>query len=221
MRGVIGLATMIMFAANASAQGGMSGMSGMSGMAAPTQAPLPNGWHFRTDSPRESPDAISFGATATGLHVSAGRSHAIYWNDANNAAGAFAISGTFTQTKAPAMGHPEAYGIFWGGSALTTDKVTYLYFVIRGDGKYLVVHRADATTTHIITDWTASSAINAQDASGKQVNQLEVRAGADSVRFFANGKAVAAYDSGVATSGIYGFRVGHALDIIVEGFTKK
>ncbi len=218
MRGVIGLATMIMFAANASAQGGMSGMSGM---AAPTQAPLPNGWHFRTDSPRESPDAISFGATATGLHVNAGHSHAIYWNDANNAAGAFAISGTFTQAKAPAMGHPEAYGIFWGGSALTTDKVTYLYFVIRGDGKYLVVHRADATTTHIITDWTASSAINAQDASGKQVNQLEVRAGADSVRFFANGKAVAAYDSGVATSGIYGFRVGHALDIIVEGFTKK
>ena len=112
-------------------------MSGISGMAAPTQAPLPNGWHFRTD------------------------------------------------------------------------------------GKYLVVHRADATTTHIITDWTASSAINAQDASGKQVNQLEVRAGADSVRFFANGKAVAAYDSGVATPGIYGFRVGHALDIIVEGFTKK
>ena len=218
MRGVIGFAAMVIFAAAASAQGGMSGMSGMT---APTPAPLPNGWHLRTDSPKESPDAISFGATASGMHVTAGRSHAIYWNDANNATGTFTISGTFTQTKAPAMGHPEAYGIFWGGAELTGDKVTYLYFVIRGDGKYLVVHRADAITTHIITPWTTSPAINAQDATGKQVNHLEVRAGTDSVRFFANGKAVAAYDSGVATPGIYGFRVGHALDIVVEGFTKK
>ena len=218
MRGAIGLAAIVIFATVASAQGGMSGMSGM---AAPTPAPRPAGWHLRTDSPKESPDAISFGATATGMHVIAGRSHAIYWNDANSASGTFAISGIFTQTKAPAMGHPEAYGIFWGGADLTGDKVTYLYFVIRGDGKYLVVHRADATTTHIITDWTASAAINAQDATGKQVNHLEVRAGADSVRFFANGKSVAAYDAGIATPGFYGFRVGHALDIVVEGFTKK
>ena len=152
MRGVIGFAAMVIFAAAASAQGGMSGMSGMT---APTPAPLPSGWHLRTDSPKESPDAISFGATASGMHVTAGPSHAIYWSDANNATGTFTISGTFTQTKAPAMGHPE------------------------------------------------------------------VRAGTDSVRFFANGKAVAAYDSGVATPGIYGFRVGHALDIVVEGFTKK
>lgn len=130
------------------------------------------------------------------------------------------VSGMTAPRQAPAMGHPEAYGIFWGGAELTADKVTYLYFVIRGDGKYLVVHRADAITTHIITPWTTSPAINAQDATGKQVNHLEVRAGSDSVRFFANGKAVAAYDSGVATPGIYGFRVGHALDIVVEGFTE-
>jgi hypothetical protein len=191
--------------------------------AVPAKAERPAGWQFRTDTPRERPDVISFTATRTGMHVSAGMSHAIYWNDANQASGYFSVSGTFTQTKAPSMGHPEAYGIFWGGADLTGERVSYLYFVIRGDGKYLVVHRADAMVTHIITDWTASPAINAQDASGKQVNALEVRVDADSVRMFANGKPVATYDAKVMASppGLYGFRVGHALDIEVSGFARK
>ena len=73
MRRVSGFVAMIMVAAAASGRGGMSVVT------APTPASLPNGWHLRTDSPKEN---------------------------------------------------------------------------------------LDATTTHIITDWTASPAINAQDAGG-------------------------------------------------------
>lgn len=40
---------------------------------------------------------------------------------------------------------------------------------------------------------------------------------------FATGMPVTAYDAKVMSSplGMYEFRVGHALDIVVEGFTKK
>jgi hypothetical protein len=128
------------------------------------------------------------------------------------------VSGTFTQMKAPT--HPEAYGLFAGGQDLAGAKPSYVYFVVRGDGKYLVKHRADATEVHTLVDWTASPALKAAGADGKATNALQIRVAADSVRFVANGTTVGAVPRASlgALAGTAGLRVNHNLDVHVDGF---
>ena len=46
----------------------------------------------------------------------------------------------FTQMEPAA--HPEAYGVFIGGSDLQAANQKYTYFVIRQDGKFLIKRRA-------------------------------------------------------------------------------
>jgi hypothetical protein len=95
-----------------------------------------------------------------------------------------------------------------------------MYFVVRGDGKYLVKHRANATEVHTLVDWTASPALKAAGADGKASNALEIRVAADSVRFVANGTPVAAVSrqEAGAMSGVAGLRVNHNLDVHVDSF---
>src|SRR6266516_4532740 len=78
-------------------------------------------------------------AMGTGFHVTSGPA-AIYWNPKNTASGNYTVSASFTQTKAPT--HAEAYGLFIGGNNLDAPNQSYLYFVVRQDGKYLINHRA-------------------------------------------------------------------------------
>ena len=76
---------------------------------------------------------------ADGWHFTTGPA-VIVWRDADATAGAFHSLATFTQTKAPM--HPEAYGMFIAGKDLKSDTFSYTYFIIRGDGKYLVKNMA-------------------------------------------------------------------------------
>jgi hypothetical protein len=183
------------------------------------------GWEGRVD-----PQAAKQGKTikdvkmvgmGTGFHVTAGPA-AIYWNPANTVSGNYSVTGTFTQTKAPA--HAEAYGLFIGGKELKEANQSYAYFLVRGDGKYLINHRANDSTVHKLVDWTANSAVKAADANGKATNKLSIVVGADKVSFLANGVEVnslprAQLDGmGQGTSGIAGVRVNHNLDVHVDGF---
>lgn len=159
-----------------------------------------------------------------GFHVTSGPA-AIYWNPANTAKGNYTVTSTFTQTKAAA--HPEGYGIVIAGQNLTAANQSYLYFVVRQDGKYLINHRANDSTVHKIIDWTANPAVKAIDASGKSTNTLSVVVGADKLSFLVNGVEVnslprSQIDSGgphSGTSGIVGLRVNHNLDLHVDGFS--
>jgi len=176
---------------------------------------LPADWKMRLDRDNLPAD-YHLSATAGGVHVTTVRAAGIFYESRLTAAGRYRVDATLTQTKAPA--HPEAYGLFVGGSALETPRQDYLYFVVRGDGRYLVKHRA-GDQVHTLADWTASPAVRAADAAGRATNALRIDVGRDSVRFFANGTRVVGLRraASLRTDGVVGLRVNHALDVLVDG----
>lgn len=179
---------------------------------------LPAGWTGRTDKESAKLSDAKFVAMGPGYHVTSGPA-AIYWKEANNVTGPFTASATFTQTKAPM--HPEAYGIFFMGRNLTTADQNYAYLLVRGDGKFMVKHRA-GKDVHTIMDWTESAAVHKQDADGKATNTVSVDASKpDSVRLSVNGTQVAALPGAHVGSadGVVGLRVNHNLDVHVADFT--
>jgi hypothetical protein len=180
---------------------------------------IPAGWQIRLDdkdATRYTTNDISFAPMGGGFHITSGPA-AIYLG-AELPNGEFVLEATFSQMEAPQ--HPEAYGLFFAGRDLDdSDKQTYVYFLVRGNGQFLVNHRA-GRDVHKIVDWRDNAAIRKQDASGKATNQLTVRVGADSVRLLANGLQLAAFSRNEITNagGKAGLRVNHNLNVHVTGF---
>jgi len=183
------------------------------------------GWMGRLDPQAERRgmklDDAKFAAMGSGFHITSGPA-AIYWNPKDAAKGTYAVSAAFTQTKAPM--HPEAYGLFIGGTNLSDTTQSYVYFETRGDGKYLINHRA-GNDVHKIVDWAETDATNKQDAAGKSTNELAIHVTPDSVHFLANGKLVKGFSKadmhGFAAEGLTGIRVNHNLDVHVDKFQVK
>lgn len=179
--------------------------------------PLPAGWSGRTDEKSAKLDDAKFVTMGKGYHVTSGPA-AIYWSAKDKVSGPFSVSATLTQTKAPS--HPEAYGIFFSGKNLEAPNLTYFYFLVRGDGKFMVNHRA-GSEVHKIVEWTENAAVKKADAKGAATNTLTVDAWkADSVRLKVNGVQVAALSAANAgtTGGVVGLRVNHNLDVHVTDF---
>lgn len=185
------------------------------------------GWMGRLD-----PGAVKQGRTlddtkfvtmGSGMHVTAGPA-AIYWNPTNAPKGNYTVSASFSQSKASA--HPEGYGLVVSGKDLDTPKQSYLYFLVRQDGKFLINHRADDNTVHKLVDWTAAPSVKAADSTGKATNALSVVYGATAVSFMVNGAEVKSIPRATldgpgdhsGTVGIAGIRVNHNLDVHVGGF---
>jgi hypothetical protein len=110
----------------------------------------------------------------------------------------------------------EGYGIVFGGAALEGEEAAqaYSYFLVRGDGSFLVKRRA-GTETPVVRDWTRHPRIN-RDADGTgRSNVMEVRVDADSATFVVNGAEVARVPSAeLAVRGRAGLRIAH--DVVVE-----
>ena len=179
---------------------------------------LPAGWMGRTDRATDKLTDAKFVAMGSGYHATSGPA-AIYWNPKTITSGPFTATTTVTQTKAPT--HPEAYGIFFMGSKLESPEQSYMYFLLRGDGKILVNHRAGAQV-HKVIDWTENAAVVKADANGKATNKLTVDATkADSIRFLVNGTQVAALPVSQLGNGhgLVGLRVNHNLDVHVGDLT--
>jgi hypothetical protein len=184
------------------------------------------GWQGRLDD-----NAVKRGMTindakfvamgANSYHVTSGPA-AIYYAPKNKVKGEYTARASFTQTKAPT--HPEAYGLFIGGRDLQQPSEQYLYFLTRGDGKFLINHRA-GPEVHKLVDWTDSEATKKQDEAGKATNELAIRVTKDSVQFLANGTPVKAFAKaemhGFDTDGQAGIRVNHNLDVHVANFEVK
>jgi hypothetical protein len=136
----------------------------------------------------------------------------------DSAKGQYQISTTIDQLEKPK--HPEAYGVFLGGSNLTDPaKVKYGYFVVRGDGKYLIKTRDGENTTTVV-DWTESPKVPKEDASGKATYKVSVHVAPDTVHFIMAGGLVAAVPkSKFPTDGIAGIRVNHNLHVLVTPLT--
>ena len=179
---------------------------------------LPAGWMGRTDRATDKLTDAKFVAMGSGYHATSGPA-AIYWNPKTITSGPFTATTTVTQTKAPT--HPEAYGLFFMGKDLDAPTQSYMYFIVRGDGKFMVNHRAGAEV-HKIIPWTENAAVVKADANGKATNKLTVDATkTDSLRLLLNDKQVAALPVSQLGNGqgIVGLRVNHNLDVHIGDLT--
>jgi hypothetical protein len=199
-----------------SAQHDMHGMKEDKTHAAMGEGKLPAGWHARLDDEKASIKDIRFHKMGNALHFMTGPA-TVVWNPAHRMSGNFNISGEFELMKLPE--HPEAYGLVFAGENLDKANQSYLYFLIRHDGKFLIKHRAGAET-HGIVDWSSSPAIVKPNEKGTSKNRLSVEAGAEKIRFMINGKQVAAFDreKPMGAAGLVGLRINHNLDVHVNDF---
>src|SRR6266516_1659528 len=111
--------------------------------------------------------------------------------------------------------HPEAYGLFIGGSHLADAQNRYTYFLVRGDGKFLVKRRVAGDSTAVVTpDWTDNDAVVKADSAGQATNELSISVRGGTVTFQVNGKDVySAPAARLDTRGIVGYRVNHNLAV--------
>ena len=175
------------------------------------------GWWARLDDPKEGRGGLKFVTMGTGLHATTGP-NVILYDPQEDWEGPYTTKATLTMTK-PAS-HQVAYGLFVGGQDLDNEKQRYTYFVVRQDGKYLIRKRTGATVGNVGGDWADHAAIRKPDEKGSQTNELSIQVGRDTVTFMANGQALATHPAkAVDVVGISGLRIGHGLDVHIEGFS--
>ena len=174
---------------------------------------VPSGYHARTDR-NAAMTNVKVATMGTGMHFTLGPA-VIVWRDADAATGDYHVVASFTQTKAPT--HPEAYGLFIGGHDLAGPTQGYTYFLVRGDGKFLIKRRVgDSTVVVNVGGWTANDAVVKADSAGKATNELSILVSGGNVKFMVNGKEVyTAKASDVDAVGVVGLRVNHNLDVHV------
>lgn len=179
---------------------------------------LPAGWSMRLDSGGTKPEGVSVTPMGGGVHFKTGPA-GIYWRAADTKKGAYEVHASFNQVEPSA--HPEAYGLFVGGSALAAAAQKYTYFLVRQDGMYMISKRDGAKVTPIVP-WTANAAVKKTDAATKGTNMLSIVVAADKVRFLVNGTEVNSQPlASVDGAGIAGLRVNHNLNVHVDGFGVK
>jgi hypothetical protein len=182
-----------------------------------TPGALPAGW---ATLPDHANMAAKFEAMGPGFHVTSGGA-GIYWRPADTEKDNYTVSANFRQAEKGQ--HAEAFGLFTGGRELSdAAKQTYLYFEVRQDGMYYIAHRSGADV-HKLVDWAASPAVHKFEDS-PNTNDLAIKVGTDSVRFFVNNTQVNAVPRNGMTadeSGDVGLRVNHNLSVHVASFTVK
>jgi hypothetical protein len=131
--------------------------------------------------------------------------------------GNYSLKGTFTLVKP--SGHTNYYGLVFGGSDLGGSGQSYVYFLVAQDGTWLIKRRNGDAATADVAPKTANDAVKRPDASGKSVNALEVRVVGDKIEYVVNGTTVhTTPKAGLTTDGIYGIRVNHQLEVLIDGF---
>ena len=170
------------------------------------------GWEARLDRGTDASSVLNFMTMGDGVHATTGgRGAAIFWRPSDTHSGTYTISASFSQVEPSS--HPNAYGLFFGGSNLSAATQQYSYFVIREDGQYLIKKRMGSQAPNVVS-WTPHAAIKELDAQGRATNVLAVEVGSSQVRFLVNGTEVSSQPrSAVDLDGISGLRVNHQLNV--------
>lgn len=144
--------------------------------------------------------------------------HTILWPTAAQAlAPPYTVRATFEKRHGRLH---EGYGILFGGSGLEGPEAgqAYSYFLVRGDGSYLVKRRQGAETP-VVRDWTQQAALNRDREETGRPNELEVRVGVAEVAFLVNGTEVARVPADdLSVRGLAGIRTPHEVSLVVSGF---
>lgn len=179
----------------------------------------PLGWKLRIDESREASDpdqagSIRFGVAPGGFRAVTPQA-AVFWQPTATTTGIYTLKGTFALNELSS--HPNYYGLVIGGRNLDGAAQSYTYFTVAQDGTWLVKKRQGEVASNLAPRGT-HAAVRRPDATGRSTNALEVRVGATNVDFVVNGTTVHTMPkAGVATDGLYGMRVNHALDVTVTG----
>lgn len=174
---------------------------------------LPAGFEARTDQDRPM-DNIRFEIKDGMYDISVGPAF-VFYRPGDEATGSYTISSTITQTSS--KGHAHGAGLIFGGADLQGEGQVYTYFLVRGDGNYLVKTRTGSETANVSPRWAVHEAIDTDTEDGEATNVVSVRVGGDDVIFMVNGTEVyRAAASDLYTDGVYGIRLNHNLDMIIS-----
>ena len=171
-------------------------------------------WSVRLD---EVTDAIEPGRITAlpggGVEVQEGPNATLWRRDAG-ATGTYRLSSRVTQRNTGL--HAHGAGLVFGGHDVDAENQTYTYFLVTGDGTFLIKAR-DATSTTILVPWTEHAAVNRENADSTASNDLAVEVGATTTRFLVNDKEVhSAPTATLKTDGLYGCRLVHDLHVKFE-----
>lgn len=187
---------------------------------------VPEGWQVRLDHEMDDviissrPDSadIYFVNMTPGWHITTGPA-GIFYHPANTATGDFTIKSELHFFD-PGDRNREGYGIFLGGSSLQGNDQSYIYFLIRNTGDFLVKKRM-GDETEVLQNWTPSNAIlkyeNGVTENSSVMNILEVGISGNTASFVINGEEVASLNSSeLTTDGIFGLRVNHSVNLHIS-----
>lgn len=176
----------------------------------------PSDWQVRFDQPGVRDSSLYFVTMTPGWHITTGPAGILY-NPAHSASGEYKIKSEIFLFPGDRR---EGFGVFLGGRNLTDDDQSYLYFLIRKDGQYLIKRRAGAKIS-TFKPWTAHSAIVQHDGGeGTAKNVLEIEVGRSEIGFIINGvKVTAVPRAKLETDGVVGLRVNHHLNLHVSELT--
>lgn len=180
---------------------------------------LADGWSVRADSGTGQDNKLAVeGGT---YHFTMGgppSNNGTFYNPAWTATGNHTFTATFTQNAKAT--HPTSYGLMFGGSDLSAGNQMYSYFLVRQAGQFYIANRNGSSVTAVVP-WTSNPAIHPEGSDGKQTNTLSVQVSGDNVIFSVNGTEVNRQKaSALHVNGLYGFRIGHRLDVSVTNVMK-
>lgn len=178
--------------------------------AAPATSAVAGRWRSR---PAEGVRVSGEGALTveTGPHV-------VLWPEGAPALSApYAVSATLL--KRAGRLH-EGYGLVLGGDPLDAPEAQqrYGYFLVRGDGSFLVKRR-DGVETQVVRDWTAHPAVRRDETGEGRPNALRVEVLDDETVFYVNDAEVARVPAAeLHTAGVPGIRAAHDVRLEIAGF---
>jgi hypothetical protein len=189
------------------------------------QLEVPPGWNARFDhdeteyvigSNADSSD-VYFVTMTPGWHVTT-KPAGIFWHPASTASGDWSVVSKIHLFQPGERN--EGFGVFFGGTDLEGASQSYVYFLVRRTGEFLVKKRTGENTEPLI-DWTANEAIvpYTDTTSGTAANTLKVTLSAGTIHFLVNDVEVGTLPAaGIVTDGIVGLRINHGLNLHVEEF---
>ena len=186
------------------------------------------GWQGKVDASAAKKGATvndsRFASNGANVDVKTGPA-GIFWNPGNTASGNYEVKSAFTEHHQSA-GHPHAYGVFIGGSDLSTDQQAYAYCIAYADGSYSVKYFNGNDVTNVV-DRAQSAAVHKADANGQATNEVGWRVKDGTASCVINGTEVKSWKAADLTGagklksldGIYGVRVSHNIDITMTPLT--
>lgn len=190
------------------------------------------GWTGKIDASEQQQgktiNDAKFAKEGNALHVITGPA-VTYWNPANRATGNYTVKATFNEPKYMNLNsHPHPYGIVIGGTALGTDKESYLYCAAYGNGTFIVRGFGPQPFQMNGRRGEANPAVHKAAGVGQPVTQdIAVSVRGNRVECSINGTVVAGYDKTAVVApgklasldGVYGLRFAHNTEVLVTGLS--